>query len=60
MATSSVGKRSENDKSAGPHPKRFKIYRWEDMVSTEVSKVRGNADVFAESVQLSTEWLHFA
>ena len=28
----------ERDKWAGPHPKRFKIDRWEDMVSTEVSQ----------------------
>ena len=47
------------NKWAGPHPKRFKIYRLEDMVSTEVSKVCGNADGFAEPVQLPAEWLHF-
>ena len=53
-------KEVEKDKWAGPHPKRFKIYRWEDMVSTEVSKVCGNADGFAESVQQPTWRLHFA
>ena len=53
-------KEVERDKWAGPHPKRFKVYIWENMVSAEVSKVCGNADGFAESVQLSTGWLHFA
>ena len=32
---------------ATKHPKRFKINRWEDIVSTKVSKVCGNADAFA-------------
>ena len=29
-------KEVERDKSSGPHPQRFKIYRWEDMVAGEV------------------------
>ena len=53
-------KEVEKDKWTGPHPKRFKIYRCEDMASMRVSKVCGNADGFAESVQLSTGWLHVA
>ena len=53
-------KEVEKDKWSGPHPKRFKLYRWEDMVSTEVSKFAGSADGFPESVQLSTGWLQFA
>ena len=46
-------KEVEKEKWSRPHPKRFKIYRWKDMVSAEVSKVCGNADGFAESVQQS-------
>ena len=37
-------KEVERDKWSGPHPQRFKIYRWEDMVAGEVSKFVGNAD----------------
>ena len=39
----------EKYKSPAPHPKRFKIYRWQDTVSTEVSKFTGNADGFGVS-----------
>ena len=39
----------EKDKWSGPHPQRFKIYRWEDMVAGEVSKFTGNADGLPES-----------
>ena len=53
-------KKVEKDKCAGPHPKRFKFYRWKDTVWTEVSKVCGNADGFAESAQQTTGWLQFA
>ena len=34
----------EKDKWSGPHPQLFKIYRCEDMVDGEVSKITGNAD----------------
>ena len=54
------GKEVEKDKWSGPHPKRFKNFRWDDMVSTEVSKFSANADGLAESVQLSTGWLQLA
>ena len=47
-------KEVEKDKWSGPHPQRFKIYRWEDMVAGEVSKFVGNAD------QDNTGWLYFA
>ena len=50
----------ENVTWAGPHPKRFNICRWEDTVSTEMSKVCGIADGFEESVQQSRGWLQFA
>ena len=53
-------KEVEKDKWAGPHPQRFKIYRWEDMVAGEVSKFAGNADGLSETVQDNTGWLHFA
>ena len=53
-------KEVEKDKWSGSHPKRFKFYRWEDMVSTEVSKFTGNTDGFAESLQVSTGWLQLA
>ena len=53
-------KEVEKDKWSGPHPQRFKIYRWEDMVSAEVSKFTGDADGSAESVQMSTGWLQLA
>ena len=36
-------KEVERDKWCCPHPQRFKIYRWEDMVAL-VSKFVGNAD----------------
>ena len=47
-------KEVEKDKWAGPHPQRFNIYRWDDTMSAEVSKVCGSADGFAESAQQST------
>ena len=47
-------KEMEKDTRSGPHPQRFKIFRWEDMVAGEVSKFTGNADGFSESVQEST------
>ena len=50
-------KEVETDNWGRPHPTRFNSYRWEDMVSTEVSKFSRNADGFAESVHLSTGWL---
>ena len=53
-------KEVEKDKWSGPHPQRFKIYRWEDMVAGEVSKFTGNADGLSDSVQENTGWLHFA
>ena len=53
-------KEVETDRWFGPHPQRFKIYRWEDMVAVEVSKFTGNADGLSESVQNNTGWLHLA
>ena len=53
-------KEVEKDKWSVPHPLRFKIYRWEDMVAGEVSKFIGNADGLSESVQDNTGWLHLA
>ena len=53
-------KEVEKDKWSGPHPQRFKIYRWEDMVAGEVSKFVGNADGLSKTVQDNTGWLHFA
>ena len=53
-------KEVEKDKWSGPHPQRFKIYRWEDMVAGEVSKFTGNADGLSESVQENTGSLHLA
>ena len=53
-------KEVERDKCSGPHPQRFKIYRWEDTVAGEVSKFTGNADGLSESVQENTGWLHLA
>ena len=53
-------KEVERDKWSGPHPQRFKIYRWEDMVAGEVSKFVGNADGMSKTVQDNTGWLHFA
>ena len=53
-------KEVERDKWSGPHPQRFKIYRWEDMVVGEVSKFVGNADGLSRTVQDNTGWLHFA
>ena len=35
-------KEVERDQWSGPHPQRFKIYRWEDMVAGEVPKFVGN------------------
>ena len=43
-----------------PHPQRFKIYRWENMVAGEVSKFTGNADGLSESVQANTGCSHLA
>ena len=48
----------EKDKWSGPHPQRFKTYRWEDMVAGEVSKSVGNADGLLKTVQDNTGWLH--
>ena len=53
-------KEVERDKLSGPHPQRFNIYRWEDMVAGEVSKFVGNADGLSKTVQDNTGWLHFA
>ena len=59
-------KEVEKDKSAGPYPNRFKIYRWEDTVSAEVSKVCGNADGFTGNLhnnrqaQDRGQWRQFA
>ena len=53
-------KEVERDKWSGPHPQRFKIYIWEDMVAGEVSKFVGNADGLSKTVQDNTGWLHFA
>ena len=50
---SSIGKKWRETKLARPHPKRLKIYRWEDMVSTEVSNLDMQMDGFAVSVHLS-------
>ena len=50
----------ERDNWSGPHPQRFNIYRWEDMVAGEVSKFVGNADGLSKTVQDNTGWLHFA
>ena len=55
-----TGKKWRKTKWSGPHPQRFKIYRWEDMVAGEVSKFTGNADGLSESVQDNTGWLHLA
>ena len=60
MAAAPLETSEERQVGSNRTPKRFKIYRWEDMVSTEVSKVCGNADGFAESVQLSTGWSQLA
>ena len=48
METASLER--SGDKWSGPHPQRFKIYRWEDTVAGEVSKFVGNADGLSESV----------
>ena len=40
-------KEVERDKWSGPHPQRFKIYRWEDMVAGEVSKFVGQRGLVA-------------
>ena len=40
-------KEVEKDKWSGAHPQCFKIYRWEDMVATEVSKTTGKRRRFA-------------
>ena len=53
-------KEVERDKWSGPHPQRFKIYRWEDMVAGEVSKFAGNADGLSETVHDNTGWLRLA
>ena len=53
-------KEVERDKWSGPHPQRFKIYSWEDMVAGEVSKFVGNADGLSETVQDNTGWLRLA
>ena len=53
-------KEVDGDKWAGPHPQRFKLYRWEDMVAGEVSKFVGNADGLSGTVQDNTGWLLFA
>ena len=50
-------KEVERDKWSGPHPQRFKIYRWEGMVAGEVSKFVGNADGLSKAVQDNTGWL---
>ena len=50
-------KEIEKDKWSGPHPQRFKVYRWEDMVTKEVSVYTENAEGFSESVRESTGWL---
>ena len=47
----------EKDKWSGPHPQRFKLYRWEDTVAGKVSKFTGIADGLSESVQDNTEKL---
>ena len=52
--------RVERDKWSGPHPQRFEIYRWEDMVAGQVSKFVGNADGLSKTVQDNTGWLHLA
>ena len=44
-------KEVEKDTWSGPHPQRFKIYRWEDMVAEEVSKFVGNADGLSKTVE---------
>ena len=43
-------KQVEKDKRAGPHPKRFKIYRWENIVLTEASKVCGNVQMVLQNL----------
>ena len=53
-------KEVERDKWSGPHPQRFKIYRWKDMVAGQISKFVGNADGLSKTVQDNTGWLHFA
>ena len=53
-------KEVERDKWSGPHPQRFKISRWEDMVAGEVSKFVGNADGLSKTVQDNAGWLHFS
>ena len=52
-------KEVEREKKSGPHPQRFKIYRWEDMVVGEVSKFVANAHGLSKTVQNNTGWLHF-
>ena len=53
-------KETEKDKWSGPHRQRFKMYRWEEKVATEVSRFTGNADGFSESVRESTGLLRLA
>ena len=53
-------KEVEKDTWSGPHPQRFKINKWEDMVAGEVSKFTRHADGLSESVQDNTGWLHLA
>ena len=54
METDKLERGGERDKWSGPHPQRFKIYRWEDMVAGEVSKFAGNANGLSETVQDNT------
>ena len=60
LETAELERGGERHKWSGPHPQRFNIYRWEDMVAGEVSKFVGNADGLSKTVQDNTGWLHFS
>ena len=46
------------DKWSGPHPKRFKMFRWEDVIANSFGQEAG--DGYAWNVNESTGWLGFA
>ena len=43
--------KATKDKWTGPHPQRFKLFRWEEQISQEFG------EGFSEDVRLSTGWL---
>ena len=56
METASLEK-VEKDKWSGPHPQRFKIYRWEDMVAGEVSTFTGKCRRFVGICPAQHGWV---